>query len=125
MFRQTKLKFENDFCSNIEGLPNSFTRPKNNGNKQNEKNFSPLNIKRLYKDIEASSSPKILNKVDLNRHREKSHSNIPKDNKIMNHSTSVEKYSSKHKYHSIMDDSITIEKSAKNKISEVKKKYMY
>ena len=65
-----------------------------------------------------------MNKVDLNRHREKSHSNIPQDNKIMNHSTSVEKYSSRHKYHSIMDDNtrITIEKSNKNKISEVKKK---
>ena len=78
-----------------------------------------MTIKRSYKDIIAAS-PEILKKVDLNRRREKSHSNLPNDNKILDHSISNEKHSRKLK-DNILDRSISNEKSAKNKISEVKK----
>ena len=94
IFRQTKFKYENDFCSQIEGLSSSFTKnnyyikESNSGN-----NLSASKMKRLIHNNSSieTLSPEMLKRIDLNRPNERSHSNKPKNNNIMDHNISIEK----------------------------------
>ena len=105
IFRQTKLKYENDFCSHIEGLSSSLIKNPNNSSSDNR--LSASKMKRVYhnKSSIETLSPEMLKRIDLNRPNERSHMHKPRDNDIMDHN-------------------ISIEKSMKNKIFRVKKKIL-